>query len=177
MRQDLHEAIIGFICSSQSNIQKIRMNLHLLAQSSNNSIQDHAFLPRPGVALSEEIVRNAKTGYRSKFICATNVLLTKEFLEKVANASYEESHDILCSLPGIGPKIADCICLFSLGHGEAFPVDVHIARAMRAKFPHAKLNDEKSIKCFAQKRWGNDAGLAQQFLFQWARDMRKDLIA
>ena len=170
MRQDLHETIIGFICSSQSNIPKIRMNLHLMANNCGEFVDGHAYLPAPGKDLDHATVLAAKTGYRAKFIVASNKLLTDEFLQNVQEAEYGLAHELLCALPGVGPKIADCICLFALGHGEAFPVDVHIARAMRTLFPKARLTDERRIKYFAQQRWGKDAGLAQQFIFQWARD-------
>jgi N-glycosylase/DNA lyase len=169
MRQDLHETIIGFICSSQSNIPKIRMNLHLLAESCGERAGGYAFLPAPGKQLELASVTAAKTGYRARFIVATNSALSAALLDEIAQADYARSHALLCGLSGIGPKIADCVCLFSLGHGEAFPVDVHIIRAMRALFPQLR-SDEVGIKRFAQERWKNDAGLAQQFIYQWARD-------
>jgi N-glycosylase/DNA lyase len=176
MRQDLHETIIGFICSSQSNIPKIRMNLQLLSTNCGEEIDGHFHLPKAGTSLDHATVLGAKTGYRAKFIVGTNKLLSEDFFKKVKTADYVESHALLCELPGVGPKIADCICLFALGHGEAFPVDVHILRAMRALFPKAKLTSEQRMKAFAQKRWGKDAGLAQQFIYQWARDQRKVLL-
>lgn len=170
MRQDLHETIIGFICSSQSNIPKIRMNLHLLSSSCGEEIGGHFHLPRAGMELDHAVVLSAKTGYRAKFLVETNRLLTPQVLNGLRAMTYAESHAALCELPGIGPKIADCVCLFALGHGEAFPVDVHIIRAMRALFPRSRLVNEKRIRAFAQQRWGTDAGLAQQFIYQWARD-------
>jgi N-glycosylase/DNA lyase len=170
MRQDLHEAIIGFICSSQSNIPKIRMNLNLLAQGCGAEMDGYYHLPKPGIALNYDIVRSAKTGYRAKFIVAANERLDPLLLYEISAAQYVEAHTLLCGLPGVGPKIADCVCLFALGHGGAFPVDVHVARAMRVLFPGEDLSTELAIKHFAQQRWGTDAGLAQQFIFQWARD-------
>jgi N-glycosylase/DNA lyase len=175
MRQDIHETIIGFICSSQSNIPKIRMNLQLLSTHCGEEIEGHFHLPQPGSHLDHAVVLSAKTGYRAKFIVQTNKMLSERFFEKLKEMSYEESHGALCELPGVGPKIADCICLFALGHGEAFPVDVHILRAMRALFPKARLTNEERMKAFAQRRWGKNAGLAQQFIYQWARDQKRVL--
>jgi N-glycosylase/DNA lyase len=170
MRQDLHETILGFICSSQSNIPKIRMNLHLLSQHCGETVGANQYLPAPGTQLSMELVVAAKTGYRAKYLVQTNARLAPELLGAIKAADYGQSHELLCSLPGIGPKIADCICLFALGHGEAFPVDVHIIRAMKALFPKKRFPSERSIKEFAQKRWGKDAGLAQQYIYEWARE-------
>ena len=170
MRLDLHESIIGFICSSMSNIPKIRMNLHRLSASSGDSVGGHHHLPAPGKKLDHAMVLAARTGYRAKFIVEANRMLTRNMLSEIRSADYPRSHELLCALPGVGPKVADCVCLFALGHGEAFPVDVHVLRAMRVLFPRSRLTTEKRAKAFAQARWGKDAGLAQQFIFHWARN-------
>lgn len=170
MRQDLHETILGFICSSASNIPKIKMNLQLLAQYCGEAIDEHHHLPRNGIALDTELVVAAKTGYRAKFLIEANRLLTDEMLDEITGRDYAGAHALLCTLPGVGPKIADCVCLFALGHGEAFPVDVHILRAMKVLFPRRRFQNESQVRDFAQRRWRKDAGLAQQFIYQWARD-------
>jgi N-glycosylase/DNA lyase len=170
LRQELHETILGFLCSSASNIPKIRLNLELLAERCG-TIKDGTYsLPQPGTQLDLAMVRSCKTGYRAEYIVATNARLTPAFLRILRSADYETAHTLLCTLPGVGPKVADCICLFGLGHGEAFPVDVHVLRAMRALFPRSRLTTTQRAKRFALRRWGKDAGLAQQFLYQHARD-------
>ena len=174
LRQDLHETILAFICSSQSNIPKIRMNMRLLAERCGIEICDKDIngqydLPEPGTSLDPAVVFSAKTGFRAKYLVATNIMLTNQVLSEIIIAEYEKSHELLCMLSGVGPKIADCVCLFALGHGKAFPVDVHIARAMQELFPKTRSYDEKKIKHFAQQRWEDDAGLAQQFIYEWQR--------
>lgn len=170
MRQDLHETILAFICSSQSNIPKIRLNLHGLATLCGMDVGGHAHLPPPGVPLDPALVRSAKTGYRAKYLVAANSMLTPAMLDALRRSDYPQSHAMLCTLPGVGPKVADCICLFGLGHGHAFPVDVHILRAMQARFPRSRLLTPQRARELAQRRWGPAAGLAQQYLYQWARD-------
>jgi N-glycosylase/DNA lyase len=162
LRQDPHETILAFICSANSNIPKIKQNMTLLARDGT--------LPRPGERLDLGRARGAKTGYRAQYLIDTNRRLTPRLLERLKRRPYHESHALLCTLPGIGPKVADCVCLYGLGHGEAFPVDVHILRAMKALFPHARIRNEQDAKRFAQQRWSKDAGFAQQLIFQWARD-------
>ena len=66
---------------------------------------------------------------------------------------------------GIGPKVADCIALFSLDKMEAFPVDVHVRRAVEGYFQSLGRPSEKSIVKWAQDRFGEYAGYANQFLF------------
>lgn len=38
---------------------------------------------------------------------------------------YRLAHEELLTLQGVGPKVADCVCLMGLGWGEAVPVDTH----------------------------------------------------
>jgi len=163
LRQDMHETIIAFICSANSNIPKIRQNLTLLAQAHGER------LPPPGTAINIDAARAAKTGYRAQYIVDTNRMLTRNFVQQLKRGNYEQNHALLRTLPGIGPKVADCVCLYGLDHGEAFPVDVHIFRAMKALFPRAGFKNEREAKDFAQQRWKKDAGLAQQYIFEWAR--------
>ena len=60
---------------------------------------------------------------------------------------------------GIGPKVANCVVLFGLYHLEAFPIDVWIRRALKENFP----------KDFDPATLGEYAGLAQQYIFYYAR--------
>ena len=51
-------------------------------------------------------------------------------LEWIRDATTDVVTDFLTSLPGVGPKTAACVILFSLGRG-AFPVDTHVHRLAR----------------------------------------------
>ena len=51
-------------------------------------------------------------------------------LEKLKGMAYEDARAELVRLPGIGGKVADCICLFALHQMDAFPVDTHIKKAL-----------------------------------------------
>jgi N-glycosylase/DNA lyase len=166
MRLDAHETMLAFICSSNSNIPRIRQSLERLAMRCGKLGQ----LPAAGVVLDDEGVRGCGLGYRAPFIAAASRMATPAFLARLRTTSYPEAHDLLLAMPGVGPKVADCICLFALGHGQAFPVDVHVHRALRALFPRSRLSTAQRARDFAQRRWGADAGLAQQFLFSWARE-------
>ena len=48
-------------------------------------------------------------------------------LSRLSELPDEEVNDYLCSLPGVGPKTAACVLLFSMGR-SAFPVDTHVHR-------------------------------------------------
>lgn len=86
----------------------------------------------------------------------------------------EEAREILLTLPGVGPKVADCILLFSeLKRLEVFPVDVWVRRVMNDLY--IKMEDEnkvnkKEVLNLAKEKYGDLAGLAQQYLFYWKRE-------
>ena len=80
----------------------------------------------------------------------------------------------LLTLPGVGPKVADCILLFStLKRLEVFPIDVWVRRVMNELY--IKSEDEnkvskKFIEKLARETYGDLAGIAQQYLFYWKRE-------
>ena len=48
------------------------------------------------------------------------------WLRGLREAPYQEASEALCALPGVGPKVAACVCLFSLDKHAAIPVDTHV---------------------------------------------------
>jgi len=96
-------------------------------------------------------------------------MVNDAFFIKLKKKKYEDAMNALIELPGVGEKVANCICLFSLGKTEAFPVDVWIQRMMTKIYFNGKKTKMKDIKKFAEKRWGKLAGYAQQFLYHWGR--------
>lgn len=82
--------------------------------------------------------------------------------------------EILLTLPGVGPKVADCIMLFStLKCLDVFPVDVWVRRVMNElyfKLPEENKLKREQIEKLAYEKYGNLAGIAQQYLFYWKRE-------
>ena len=79
----------------------------------------------------------------------------------------------LLRLPGVGPKVADCIMLFSMKKFEVFPIDVWVRRVMNDLYIHNEDENKvskKQIEKIAEEKFGNLAGLAQQYLFYWRRE-------
>ncbi|HLE96389.1 MAG TPA: DNA glycosylase [Candidatus Thermoplasmatota archaeon] len=129
----------------------------------------HAFPTPDAVArLDERVLRRVGLGYRAPFLReAARIVADGLDLAALARRPYRRAHDALTELPGVGPKVADCVCLFGLGHGEAFPVDTWMRDAM-ARVLARPLGDRDAGDA-ARRRWGANAGLAQQFLFHAAR--------
>ena len=79
----------------------------------------------------------------------------------------------MLQFPGVGPKVADCVMLFStLKKLEVFPIDVWLRRVMNELYikneDETKIN-KREIENLARKKYGNLAGIAQQYLFYWRR--------
>ena len=106
----------------------------------------------------------------------TKMILNKEVdLEKLKNnPNTQEVRNELLRLSGVGPKVADCILLFStLKRFEVFPIDVWVRRVMNdlyIKNEDEKKVSKKQILEIAEKKYGNLAGIAQQYLFYWRRE-------
>ena len=91
------------------------------------------------------------------------------------NKNTQEVREELLSLSGVGPKVADCVLLFStLKRFEAFPIDVWVNRVMNELYIHGDENkiNKKQIERVANEKFGDLAGLAQQYLFYWRRELQ-----
>jgi N-glycosylase/DNA lyase len=84
---------------------------------------------------------------------------------------YEEARKELQRCKGVGEKVADCIALFSLDKLQAFPVDVWIKRIMEDLYLKKEM-PKKEIRAVAEEKFGPYAGLAQQYLFFYAREKK-----
>ena len=95
-----------------------------------------------------------------------------EKLHKEENTQHVR--EILLTLPGVGPKVADCILLFStLKRLEVFPIDVWVRRVINKlyiKNENEEKVNKKEIEQLAKQKYGNLAGIAQQYLFYWKRE-------
>ncbi|MDD6268564.1 MAG: DNA glycosylase [Oscillospiraceae bacterium] len=161
LRQELWETVISFIISANNNIPRIRKILSSLCESFGRFPS-----PLELYDLGEEKIRMCGAGYRDKYLVNT----AKYFLEHDINGelmglSYPEAKKYLMKLSGVGPKVADCICLFSLGYKDAFPRDVWIKRIEKEHFG-GRFPEEKSF---------GGAGILQQYLFYYERSLSEAL--
>jgi N-glycosylase/DNA lyase len=81
-----------------------------------------------------------------------------------------ELREKLCALPGVGPKIANCVMLFAYERLRAFPIDVWIERVLRRQyFARRTKITTRQLHEFSQMYFGQHGGYAQQYLFHHAR--------
>ncbi|MBI2565006.1 DNA-3-methyladenine glycosylase 2 family protein [Candidatus Woesearchaeota archaeon] len=170
MKQDPWECLIAFICSSASNIPKIKKNIDLLSQKFGKETQEKGFyyFPKQGKINDLKTIRACATGFRAEYIFNANQIVNNSFLNKLGKLSYEDAKKELMQLKGVGEKIADCVLLFAYGKQEAFPVDIWIKRVIEKHYLGHKAST-KLIQQFGQKKFAPYAGYTQQYLYHWER--------
>lgn len=183
LNQDLWETIISFIISANNNIPRIKGIIERISQKYGNKIEwngkKYYTFPTPeqlkDVTVQE--FRNLGLGFRDiRLYETTQMILNKEVdLEKLRkNPNTQEVRNELLKLSGVGPKVADCILLFSdLKRFDVFPIDVWVRRVMNDLY--IKESDESKvsktkIEKLAEEKFGDLKGLAQQYLFYWRRE-------
>ncbi|XP_024915275.1 N-glycosylase/DNA lyase isoform X4 [Cynoglossus semilaevis] len=131
----------------------------------------------------ETRLRDLGFGYRAQFLqqSAKKILDSygTQWLEGLRNVPYLEAHDALRTLPGVGTKVADCVCLMSLDKAEAVPVDTHVWQIAKRDYQFASSGRQKSITDklhrdighFFRNLWGPYAGWTQSVLF--CADLKK----
>jgi len=173
MRQPHWECLATFILSPMKQVAHIRqMSLALrVAYGSPLSGTPVPSFPKPEVLAiaSESDLRSCGLGFRAKSLHATSRLIAEGKFdpESLVPMSTSEARDALCSLPGIGRKVANCILLFGYERLEAVPVDVWIARIL-GSFRSRKATPEQ-LESYGEKLLGPYAGYIQQYLFHQAR--------
>ena len=177
IRQDPWECLISFICSSNSNIPKIKMNLSLMSSFFGkplklDSFESHAF-PNPGSLTHFGKLKDSKVGYRAEFIREANKNISNKELITIRGKEYEYAKQRLIQIKGVGDKIADCVALFSLDKLNAFPVDVWVQRVMTKLYFEGEERSKQEIAEFGREYFGEYAGYANQFLFYYARQNDK----
>jgi len=178
IRQPKWECLATFICSSMkqvAHIRQISLALRkLFGQQRKISNQlVYSFPPAHRLAqASEKELRDCKLGYRWKNLRATARLVSsgQADLEAWSALSDTELGKHLCALPGVGPKVANCVMLFAYERLRAFPIDVWIERVLRRHyFSRRKRTTAQRLRQFTESYFGEHGGYAQQYLFHHAR--------
>ena len=183
LNQDLWETIISFIISANNNIPRIKGIIERLSKKYGKEInwKGNKYYTFPTAKQLKDVTvqeyRELGLGFRDiRLYETTHMILDKKInLEEMQkNPDTIQVREQLLSLSGVGPKVADCILLFStLKRFEVFPIDVWVRRVMNDLYIHnqdeTKVN-KKEIEKIANEKFGNLAGLAQQYLFYWRRE-------
>ena len=180
LKQDLWETLISFIISANNNIPRIKMIIERICRKYGKKIEfenrEYYTFPRPGELKNATVqdFRDLGLGFRDIRVYET---VQKVLSNKINLKELEEEQNIqdlrnkLLEIPGVGPKVADCIMLFALKKYEVFPIDVWVRRVISELYFDKNEQKPQIIQKFAKEKYGNLAGLAQQYLFFWRRSI------
>ncbi len=172
LKQELWEMMITFIISQNNNIPRISKLVEALCENYGNKIEyegkDYHTFPTPAELseATEEELTSLKFGYRAGYITGFAKMVSDGTfsLEELENLPTADARKMLLSVKGIGGKVADCILLFGMGRYEVCPHDTWIKKALTEKYNIQNVNEKKGYDLVTAK-WGNYAGIAQQYLF------------
>lgn len=182
LNQDLWETIISFIISANNNIPRIKGIIERLSQKYGTKInfenKDYYLFPTADQLKDVTVAefRGIGLGFRDiRIYETTHMILDNEIdLDKLHDMDTMSAREELLKLSGVGPKVADCILLFStLKRFDIFPIDVWVRRVMNdlyIKNPEENKVSKKLINEIAFEKFGDLAGIAQQYLFYWKRE-------
>ena len=188
LRQEPWECTVSYMFAQGLSVKVIRHALGKFCARYGKSLEGtaglHAFPEAGEIArLSPDHLRPFTNNYRARADRIIRLARAVEarviLLEHLKGIPCDEAREALMALDGIGPKIADCILLFSMDHGSAFPVDRWVLRAMKRHFRSVKLlggSDEaptlaRYLKVVHKARaaFGDRCGLASEYLFLYLR--------
>lgn len=179
LNQDPYETTISFIISANNQIPRIKNSIRLITENYGKRIGEYMgedYYSFPDVetlarAEKEDLKEVCRVGFRDKYIVkSSKMILNKEVdLDSLFDLSREEASVELKKLAGVGPKVSNCILLFSLKKSDSFPVDVWVKRIMEY-FYFKEDTKPSTISKFAKEKYGELGGYAQQYLFYYARE-------
>lgn len=184
LRQDPMETTTSFLCTTANSIPRITRAIDRMCRRWGQPIaridgEEHHAFPEPGVftePMAGELERLCGLGYRAhNLVRAMEEIAAKppDWAGRLRVLPYSEARAELMGVPGIGPKLADCISLFALDKDEAVPVDTHVRQiAVELYFPELgarslTTNTYNRIAEYFRELFGWRAGWAQQYLFLW----------
>ncbi len=167
LNQEPWEALVSFVISQQNNIKRIKGIIKKLCDTYGDEVFDGWYSFPSAKKLSTLTVEDFEklgTGYRAKYLkkLADDVASGTIDLNKIKNMNLEDAKKELLSIYGVGIKVANCALLFGFQFVECFPIDVWMKRVMQF-YPNGLP------KCFEGYE-----GIAQQYLFHWARNNLKE---
>ncbi|MDO5041469.1 MAG: DNA glycosylase [Peptoniphilus sp.] len=181
LNQDPFETIITFIISANNGIDRIKKSVDIISRMYGSKIGEYRgkeYFSFPGAgelssAKVEDLRKYARVGFRDKRIVESAKMIESGEIDMDAlgKMPLEQSREELMKLPGVGPKVADCVLLFAFERSESFPVDVWIKRVMEELYLHESIPKSKIAQA-GREIFGENAGFAQQYLFYYGRENR-----
>ena len=173
LRQEPFECLISFIISQNNRIPMIKTVVNNISEKFGEKIENYYTFP------SIEELKNAtveelnecKTGFRSGYIrdAVSKISAGELSLCDIEKLSYADLKTELMKIKGVGEKVSDCVALFAYAKLDAFPIDVWVKRITEHFYFDGKDTAKDKIEVFANEKFGEYSGYAQQYLFHYAR--------
>lgn len=171
LKQNPFETLISFIISANNRIPRIKSIIERLCFELGERCDGYFAFPTVEALAGKDVgfYEKCGLGYRAPYILETTRAIAEGFdLDLPYETSSCEAQKYLCSLKGVGPKVADCILLFAYGKTDVFPVDTWIKKVYNSYFG-AETSPSK-IRASLVDRYGDLSGYAQQYLFYYKRE-------
>ncbi len=180
LNQDRFECLISFIISQNNRIPMIKKVINNISRKYGKYIstfgeEEYYSFPTPEeLAKADEAgLMECRTGFRAKYILdAVSKVLNGDIVFDADDMSTDSLRDMLMTIKGVGPKVADCTMMFSFRRCETFPTDVWVKRIMSELYFCGCETNIKEIHKKAYDCFGDYAGYAQQYLFNYAREFK-----
>ena len=189
LRQQPQETLLSYVCSTANSVVRISRSVEEMSRRYGRFIvaaggRDFYTFPTAAALAAapvDELASGCGLGWRGanlKRVAAELLPMPPGWPEQLRSLPYPEAKRQLMLLPGVGAKIADCVCLFSLDKDEAVPVDTHIWAVAKEIFgveiPTRTLTPAtyERIAALFIARYGSFAGWAQEYLYLQRRASR-----
>jgi N-glycosylase/DNA lyase len=190
LAHDPFECVISSICSANNSIKRWTKSISDMKQKWGCEHQGCYTFPQSSVLANvyldeedefnssdiEDICRckdNLKecgVGYRAPYMRRASEMFTLEMdVSEIQKMSYDEAFETVLEVPGVGPKVADCILLYGFNFREAFPSDVWIKRIVSHLYFDGKDISVSKVREFGMEEFGDNAGYVQLYMFHYAR--------
>ena len=180
LNQDFFETLISYIISANNNIPRISRSVNLISEKYGKKIvfenEEYFLFPTAEELkqVTEDEFKKCGVGFRARYLkhAVEDVLNGKIDIKNIDNITTEALKKKLLTIMGVGPKVADCILLFSCKRSEVFPIDVWVERVMANLYfkEYGRAMNKKEILEYADKHFKKDAGIVQQHLFYNVRE-------
>lgn len=187
LAKDPFECIISSICSANNSIKRWTKSISDMKEKWGNNYFDN-FYTFPDKSLIQDLyeddeeeslicgkcsgnnLKSCGVGYRAPYMKKASELFTLEMdLLEIPEMSYDEAFETILEVPGVGPKVADCILLYGFNFKEAFPSDVWIKRIVSHLYFGGKDISVSKVREFGMEEFGDNAGYVQLYMFHYAR--------
>jgi len=187
---DPFECVISSICSANNSIKRWTKSVSQIKQNWGNQHGDYYTFPKSNdllnvylndedefnlsniqdISLCTNNLKSCGVGYRAPYMRKASELFTDEMnLCDIFSMSYDEAFETILEVPGVGPKVADCILLYGFNFREAFPSDVWIKRIVSHLYFDGKDISVAKVREFGMEEFGENAGYVQLYMFHYAR--------